>query len=266
MKRLATACIIFSLSGCISADDTEAPTTDTTEQAVSWTSLAWHSCSSLSCRVNLGSSSDRTCFLAGISGMLASGTSSYPAGANIVDNGAWGYNLYILNPNYENIGVMSVCIANTANRVTASWQAGTYATQIAPGPNSTRRCFLSGIYSRNSIGFGSFSSSTLVWADGNYHYLGGSLPAGANDTAFATCVDIANDVGDYAYGNGTGTPFFGNLNYNSAPGGVACGLTGIGGQFTTRSEPGVIVNYDGSSRYWNLSVAPWTGAWASCVL
>ena len=268
MKRIGMICLLSSLAlaGCVMEpgdEDQVDVETATAEQAVSWTSLQWHSCTSLDCTVNLGSSADRTCFIAGIRGKLASGSTAYPAGANIVNNGSWGWNLYIENPSYEDISVMTTCIPNTANRVTASWQSGSAATTIPPGPNSTRRCFLSGVWNRSSTAFGAFASNTKVWRDGNTHFLGGSLPG--NATVFATCVDIATNQGEWAYGNGSPNPFSGNLAYNPASGGIACGLTGIGGQFTTNNPGrGVIIDYNSGTRYWNWSISGWTGGNALC--
>jgi hypothetical protein len=262
-------CSALALAGCVADAEEEEildEQTSTAEQAVSWTSLQWHSCTAKDCAVNLGSSDNRTCVLAGIRGKLSGGLSGYPAGANIVNNGSWGYNLYIENPGYEDISVMTLCIANTANRTTAYWQSGQPATEIAPGPSSTRRCFLSGIWNYNTTGFSGFSSNTKVWRDGNTHFIGGSFPSGSNVRVFATCVDVATNQGEYAYGNGVSSSYAGNLTYNPATGGVACGLTGIGGQFTTANPGrGVIINYDAGTRYWNWTISPWTGGNALCV-
>lgn len=272
MNRLASLTLLSSLAlaaGCIETGDEDVLDDleiGTAEQAVSWTALQWHSCTSLSCTFSLGSSTDRTCVIAGISGRLASGSSAYPAGANIVNNGSWGWRLAIENPSYDDISVMSLCIANTANRTTASWHSGQPATEIAPGPNSTRRCFLSGLWNYNSTAFSTYSSNTVVWRDGNTHFLGGSMPAGSNMVAFATCVDVATNQGEYTIGNGTPNSYSGNLTYNPASGGVACGLTGLGGQFTTNNPGrGVIINYDSGTRYWNWSMSPWTGGDSLCV-
>jgi hypothetical protein len=262
----------LALAGCISDGEDEGLLEEegvelgTTEQAVSWTALKWHSCTSKDCTVNLGSSDNRTCFLAGLRGKLASGLSGYPAGANIVNNGSWDYNLYIENPLYEDISVMTVCIGNTANRVTANWQAGQPATLIPAGPNNTRRCFLSGIWNRSSTAFSTFASNTKVWRDGNQHFLGGSLPAGSSTSVNAVCVDVATHQGEYAWGNGVSTSYAGNLTYNPASGGVACGLTGIGGQFTTNNPGrGVLIGYNSGTRFWNWTMSPWTGGNALCV-
>jgi len=272
-KGIFSALVIssFSLAGCVgdspegSASSTDGPdpaATSTIDQAVAGTSLTWHPCSSTSCTVPLGGSAGQTCFLAGITGTLATGTPSAPAGVNIVDDGT-NYTLYILNPTLGNIGAMTTCITNTANRVTASWFSPNGATQIPQSPTSNRRCFLSGVISYNWAGFSTFASNAHVLPQGNAYYITGAFPAGSEDSIYATCVD-ASDVGDYSYGNGSSASFFGNLNFN--PGGVACGLTGVGGQFIVRTNPGVMVNYNSATEYWNLSVAPSTGAWAECVM
>lgn len=276
-KHFIMASLVSTLAfaGCISeegegellegegADEVE---TSSTEQAVSWTALNTYSCNSdLDCQFNLGSSSDRTCFLAGIRGRLAAGITGYPAGANIVDNGSWGYNLYIKNPSYDDITVTTICIGNHSNKATASWNGGA-ATQIPAGPNSTRRCFLSGIYNYNSTAFSTWSTNTKVWRDGNVHFLGGTMPSGSNVSVRAVCVDVATNQGEYAYGNGTNSSYSGNLTYNPATGGVACGLTGIGGKFTTVNPgSGVMIGYNSGTRYWNWSMSPWTGGNALCV-
>jgi hypothetical protein len=267
------AVCLLSLSACAleeeggeAVDDEAELELGTTEQAVSWTALKWHSCTSLECGAHLGPSTDRTCFIAGIRGRLASGSTSYPAGANVVNNGSLGWNLYIENPNYDDISVMTTCIANTSNRVTAYWQAGTAAKEIPPGPSSTRRCFLSGIWNRNSTAFSTFSSNVKVWRDGNTHFIGGSLPSGSNATVFATCVDVATNQGEWAIGNGTGSTYTGNLAYNPASGGVACGLTGLGGAFTTNNPGrGTVINYDAGTRFWNWTINHLVGGNALCV-
>lgn len=275
MKNNATYSIVsvlssLALAGCAVDGETEEDLgdveTSTTEQAVSWTALQWHSCTSQSCTISLGSSTDRTCFLAGLRGKLASGLTGYPAGANVVNNGSWGWRLVIENPGYEDISAMTTCIPNTANRVSASWQAGQPATAIPPGPSATRRCFLGGMWNRSSTAFSTFASNTKVWRDRNTHFLGGTMPGGSNLLVHATCVDVPTHQGEYAWGNGVSASYAGNLTYNPASGGVACGLTGIGGQFTTNNPGrGVIINYDAGTRWWNWSMSGWTGGNSLCV-
>ncbi len=277
-QKLVTAVLIGSLSlfaACIdnedpapSGDDTTAPsTTDTTastQQAVSWTSTTWHSCSSLSCSWDLGDPATTTCFLAGMTGKLSSGSSEYPAGSAVVNNGTyWG--LYILNPSYENISVMTTCITATANRVSGWWGGGA-ATEI-PNATATRRCFLAGVYSYNSKPFSIYNSYVQVWRDGAVHFLGGNMPSGASVSAQATCVDVpAQDGGGWSWGNGTANNASGNITYDAAPGGWACGLTGIGGEFLTAdASKGVVIGYNSSTRYWDWTFSPWTQAWANCV-
>ena len=268
-------CSVLALAGCISEegegedgellDDDLGAETSSTEQAVSWTSLNTFSCNSdLDCTFNLGPSTNRTCFVAGMRGRLTAGVAGYPAGAKIVDNGSWGYNLYIKNPAYNDITVTAICIGNTANRTTAFWSGGA-ATQI-PAGTASRRCFLSGLYNYNSTAFSTFATNTKVWRDGNVHFLGGNLPAGSQANVSAVCVDVPTNQGVYEYGNGTSSSFAGNLTYNPASGGVACGLTGIGGQFTT-SNPGrgVMIGYNAGTRYWNWTLSPWTGGNVLCV-
>ncbi|XXT19550.1 hypothetical protein WME94_55940 [Sorangium sp. So ce429] len=279
MNRFATTLFLFSLAGCAldgtevdgtEVDGTESPevageATASTAQAVSWTSTTWHTCSGSECSGNLGSTADRTCFLAGITGALAGGSSLNPVGAN-VSGATENWRVFIRNPNNNKISVMTTCIANTANRVTAHWYTGNAATLIPAGPSSTRRCFLGGVWSLNSTGFSTFASNVQVWRDGNDHFLGGSMPAGSSNSVFATCVDVPTSAGTWAYGNGTASTVTGNISYNPAAGGVACGLTSIGGKLTTASTSnGVVINYNSATRFWNWTFSPWTGADALCV-
>lgn len=271
MNKLAPFILLSSLAlaaGCIETgeeDTVEDLELGTAEQAVSWSVIQWHACTQQNCTVSLGSSTDRTCVMAGISGKLASGSSAYPAGARVLDNGS-AWQVVIHNPGYEDISVMSLCIPNTANRTTVSWHSGDAATTIAPGPSSTRRCFLSGLWNRSSTAFSTYGSNTVVWRDGNTHFLGGSMPAGSNVTTFATCVDVATFQGQYTIGNATPNFYSGNLAYNPASGGVACGLTGLGGQFTTLNpERAVYIDYNAGTRYWTWSMSPWTGGDSLCV-
>jgi hypothetical protein len=266
IEYLVGLCLISALPSCVAASDDPGEDLDTasTEQAVSWTHLSWHKCTSLRCDVALDDPATSTCFLAGITGKLASGSPQDPAGANIVNNGSyWG--LHILNPNYEDVSVMTACIANTANRVEASWHTGTAATEIANG-TANRRCFLSGVYSYGATGFSTYASSVEVWRDGNSHFIGGSMPAGSNDTIFARCVDTTTREGSWEYGNNSANSAGGNLAYNPATGGVVCGLTAIGGRLTvTDPSRGVWIDYDSATRYWNWTFTPYTNARAFCV-
>jgi hypothetical protein len=59
-----------------------------------------------------------------------------------------------------------------------------------------------------------------------------SFPSGAEVTLGMQCATIPSLVGDWSWGNGTGSPVNGSLTTGSSK---ACGLTGIGGIFNTGS-------------------------------
>lgn len=125
---------------------------------------------------------------------------------------------------------------------------------------------MGGVHSYASPGFSTFSTNARIWRDGNSHFIGGTFPSGSKNRIFATCVDVATSQGVWQYGNGAATTFTGNLAYNPASGGVACGLTGIGGVFNTANpNKGAWISYDSSTRYWNWTLTPYTGAYALCV-
>ena len=277
MKSLALLLSSVAFAGCVDASgdspdeteagsDTTAPETGSTEQAVSWTSLAWHSCTSLNCSWSLGDPATSTCVIAGITGKLAGDTSGYPSGVTVVNNGTyWG--LYVMNPNYENISVMTTCIPNTGHRVEGSWYANSAATLIPAGSGVNRKCFLSGVVNYNGKAFSTWDSNTTISRDpdGVDYWIGGSMPSGSSARIDARCVDIPVNYGDWGVWWGYNYTTTQNLAFNPAAGGVACALTGLGGQFnSTSTSNGAYINYDSGSRYWNWTLSPGVHAYAEC--
>jgi hypothetical protein len=273
MKNFGMALIAsLAFAGCMDQEggdtnDTDSPDTETasTEQGVNGTALSWHGCTQLDCGWNIGNPATQTCFVSGITGKLASGTGEYPAGVMVVNNGTyWG--LWVSNPSYENIGVMTTCITNTANRVSTEWMAGTPSTLISGG-NASRKCFLAGVYNYNGKGFSTWESDATIKRDpdGLDYWIGGSFPSGSTVKIGATCVDIAENYGDWGEWWGYSTTLNGTLAFNPASNGVACGLTGIGGLFTTADQSkGVVINYNTSTRYWYWTMTPGVHGYAEC--
>src|SRR6185312_2222372 len=191
MKSLSVFLVSAALMGCIDqgdpadpadgADEAKATATSSTEQSVSWTALQWHSCTSLNCGWNLGDPATSTCFIAGVTGKLADGSSSYPAGVTVVNNGTyWG--LWVMNPSYDNISVMTTCIPNTGHRVEKSWSANSPATLISAGNSVNRKCFLAGIVNYNSKAFSTWEIDVTISRDPDNvdYWIGGSMPAGSS--------------------------------------------------------------------------------------
>jgi hypothetical protein len=274
MIRFATGLMVSSLAfaGCMdqgdSPEDTTAdePATSSTAQSVSWTALQWHSCTSLSCGWSLGDPATSTCFIAGVTGRLADGSTSYPAQVAVINNGTyWG--LSIANPSYNNISVMTTCIPNTGHRSEASWYAGAAAKLIPAGAGVNRKCFLAGITNWSPKAFSTWESNVTISRDPDNvdYWIGGDFPAGSNMRVDARCVDIPYNYGDWNIWWGYPTNYTGTLAFNPASSGVACALTGIGGPFTTSdATKGVVINYDASTRYWNWSFTPGIHGYSEC--
>lgn len=231
-----------------------------TEQAIGQAGTYWWGTSNNgNTTTNLGTATDRTCFLTGVQGNLkptVSGNSSF-VGLYIY-NGDWWVTVTHFNSKALGVGVQ--CINTDTNRTAeVTWTDGS-AAKLLGAVTGQRRCFLTRVESKG--GFVSNSDHARVWNDGYNWYLGGDLSAAGG--ARARCVDvptavyywhvIAPDVGG----------FTNNLSYD--PGGVVCMLSGIGGRFTTSSfTDGVSIDYNSGTRYWEITINNGKRAWSTCV-
>ena len=242
-------------------DDLDDDVTGEAEQAVSGAQLRTVNCSDLRCDVPLGDPDTQTCFLIGIRGRLASGSPSYPAGANIVGNV-----LHILNPSYEHIGVTTACTNSIGHRLTVTAQLPSLLPFTVPNATASQRCFLSGIYNYNSTAFSTPSQSVEVKPTGGTNYILSSLQLGSQVQVSATCFD-ATRVDEFSYSNSGSTMLQKVLSFNPTTGGtVVCGLQKVQGQFTTTSSnSGVSISYDSLTRYWFEHIWPDVGSRAFCV-
>ncbi|MDQ3340297.1 MAG: hypothetical protein M4D80_34495 [Myxococcota bacterium] len=241
---------------------------DETEQAVTWTGLSPFyqtqttntvSCSFRDCRKDLGAAADMTCFLAGIKGSLSEGSSNYPAGAQVFVSGT-RWVLQMLNPFGSGIGARTVCIPNKTNRIISRAWHSTDPVDVIPAGTSKRRCFLGGIWNYGTAAFSGFNTTVNVQRNSNgTHTMGGVLPAGSNVRAYSTCVDLDVDLGGGAWGNGTPNNVSSVLAQND--GGVACGLTGIGGHIQEMNQ-GADITY--ASPNWVWSISAYGSAYAHC--
>jgi hypothetical protein len=238
------------------------PATGEVRQAVSAIGFYDYYCSSGTCNFDIGSTTGRTCFLAGVWGTLAGGAASiYP-----IIGGT--YRLHLNHLPFQRIGARAICISGTTNRTTASWRGGQTATQIRGTVTSQRRCFINGVSneSGDTNGFDTGSDYTQVWKDSaGKWYLGGSMSGLADPYVSAVCVDVPTDRGLWGIvANPGGTVNF-NTAYN-ASGGVACGLNKLGGKFTTPSfSDGVDVGYNSGTRYWDITAVNDKQAQTTCV-
>jgi hypothetical protein len=274
MNRLFACVLVPALGfvGCMDADDSP-DSLGATEQNVSSTLLAFNSCANGSCDVAIDTAFGNVCFLAGVVGDLTDASGSVPAGA-WVDNINNGQNtnqwwIHLRSPNANNIGAMTACIP-AATYTHASWYAGN-AGMVVHG-SATTRCFMSGVENFNyRYAYSGFDSNAFIdrkpVGRGVDQILNGFFPVGSNIRLDMNCTDIPTSWGDWNYGNGTASGVTFNLAANDPPyGGVVCGLTGLGGQFATKSSnDGVLIQYSSGTSTWGIEISAWKGMHAECV-
>lgn len=261
--------LALSTAACVEDMSDEAPLLEEHQQAVAGTLLTPFyqtqttnstACTFRACRKDLASAADQTCFLAGVKGSLSEAQSLYPSGVRVLmSQGRWV--LEMDNPYGSGIGARAVCITNTANRIVShSWHSSDPVASIGAGTTGKRRCFLAGVRNYNDTAFSTFDTNVYIRrnTDGTTT-VGGTFPAGSSVRVYTTCVDVDVNRGDWEYGNGISTAFTGQLAVND--GGVACGLTGIGGHIETMSQ-GADITYP--SPNWAWWIGAYGGARAHC--
>jgi hypothetical protein len=218
------------------------------EQRVSAFGIWGYGCTSGFCNYDLGTLTDRTCFLGGLSGDLRGGYA-------LVTRLNGRFRLELRGGTGKTVGATAICISGNTNLVTASWSAGLAAKEIKGVVTSQRRCFLSGVFNGYSThGFDNTGDYAYVWKDSvGKWWLGGNIAGNPDTSAYATCVDIPSGQGVWGIVAPTvGTASF-NMAYNS--GNIACGITKIGGPLTGAGAEGVTVNYNAGTRYWTFTAS-----------
>jgi len=232
-----------------------------TTQAVTW-SGSTYSCTGGACYTDLGLSANRTCFLGGIYGSL------HEAGVSIFRYADGHYKLRIGTPDGQKLSATAICISGATNLIQKYWSGGDAATAIGGTVTSTRRCFLTQI--ENNVvnrGFDNTGDYARVWKDsvGNW-FLGGSLSGGATSTAGAVCIDVPSDRGTWGIVANAGAGNTVAFDVAEDTGGVVCGLTKLGGNFTTNSfSDGLGLDYNAGTHFWNVKAINGKQATIHCV-
>ncbi len=253
--------------GCVDADDPEdAAELGETEQEVSSTVLETFTCSTTpSCRFDLGSDSNRACFLAGIRGPAGGLGGSFGSYTSIYDTGStWALAVY--PPAGGTLKVTTACVSPAGNVTKQLWNS-TFPTSAEQIPNTTpqSRCFLS-IFSGQAGGLTHYNDSIKTWKDSaGKWWIGGSTVGDSYLSGGAICFDVAVNHSTWAWGQGSSGSITGDIGSNST-GGVACGLTELGGKFTTNStSDGVHINYLSGSAQWIWTFVNYKHAHANCI-
>ena len=254
---------LFALAGCVEPQD--APAIDEAEQAVTTPIMRSNICSSGTCaNISISGTGADVCFFTEIDGDLARGGS-----ARIHKGFGPNWMLDIISPSNNNIRVVTACIslsgrANTATLV--SWSSQSQHNPVFHGTASTR-CFLSEVTANNTSAFLGFDTNFFIanQQPGQYDYgVLGAFPSGANVTIGMECFSTPSLLWGLAYGNGTPNKAFGGLVSGDTAQNMVCGLTGLGGIFSTPSiTDGVRVYRTGTA--WEWEAEAWKGIWGQCV-
>ncbi|HET6195825.1 MAG TPA: hypothetical protein VFE12_08730 [Acetobacteraceae bacterium] len=178
--------------------------------------------------LDLGTTTARTCFIAGIRGNLG------PTSAVTVSQSSGEWWLNISNSHGNAVAADATCISTAKNRTSEFVQVGNGSTTIAAGITGNRRCYLTRVES-NAGTANAFSQTSdrvrvIRQTDATWE-LNVTQGTGANATVGATCVDTTAGVG---FGlEDAPDPGVISDNADSNIASDACALRGIGGHFTT---------------------------------
>jgi hypothetical protein len=242
-------------------DDATGGKLGTVEQSVVWGGTT-QTCSGGTCYFDYGVTAGRTCYLAGLWGSLND------ASASILGYADGRYKLRLGVPVGQRLNATVICIGTKTNFREGFWTGGNAATPINGTVTASRRCFLTQIDNNVSVrGFDTTSDYARVWKDGAGNwYLGGSLSGGAGTRAAAACVDVPADYGLWGIVSNPGAGNTVAFDLAEDTGGVACGLTKLGGNFTTNStSDGLGIEYNAGTRFWGIKAVNGKQAAAICV-
>jgi hypothetical protein len=249
--------------GCVGSPDADAATESVGASSEAFSGYWGYSYGTTgNAVIDIGSSTDRTCFLTGVTARPSTN-----AEVSILPDGSQDWVLTV-DPNYQGMGgAFASCVGSAAGRTPVVYWAGGPAKNLG-AVTASRRCFLTAV--RMELGFNQDGDYVRIFtgldANGvNSWWLGGVQSSqDSYVSAGAVCIDVSGDDGSWVYQAGDiGTTTI-PLAYN--PGGVDCFLTGIGGRFVTGNwNDGVfITNQVGINQFTLTTVNGKTG-WANCV-
>ncbi len=197
--------------------------------------------------VDLGSASNKTCFLSGVGGTLANGDPVFGvAGAYISIDANNHYQLVVdAGQSANQAEAHATCLfiapsSATPSPVTTTGNTQVMVAQAVPG----RQCFLTGIVSRWTALSSADAKIEVSIIGSNWVLVNSGLPVNDNSVdSFAQCVDLPNTTAVFQENNWTGTFTVSAMQEtSSAP--VACGLRGFKGAFTgATGDDGVNLNW-----------------------
>lgn len=264
MKVVFWSLVVSSFAGCMDAEDP--PELGAAEQAVTTPWVTNHTCGSGSCTdMVISGNGASVCFITELDGDLAHGGS-----ARIHKGFGSVWYLDIISPSNNNIKVGTACInLRSGNPQTlVTWSSQSQHNPVYHGTASSR-CFLSEVTANNTAAFLTFDTSFFIanQQPGQYDYgVLGAFPSapGANVTIAMECFGAPSLLAGLAYGNGSPNPVNNTLVTGDSAQDVVCGLTGLGGMFSTASTTDGIRTYR-SGTSWGCEASGWKGIWGQCV-
>ena len=230
------------------------------QQVAAWGYWGYGCSNDAWCYYDLGTLTDRTCFLVGVSGDYRDG---YIKVARYNSN--WRLEMHA--EANKSIGARAVCISGDTNSISTTWIAGNPAKQILGTITSKRRCFLAGFSNAGttiSSGLDNATDYIRTWKDsvGNW-WVGGSIAGAATPYVYSTCVDVPAAYNPY----GIVAPASGTASFDMVENvaGDICGITKFGGPLIGGASDGVNIGYDGGTHFWNFSAQNGKFGEALCV-
>jgi hypothetical protein len=215
---------------------------------------------------NIGTATNRTCFLSGLAGNITPAGSTGQTGAGVHINANGDYEIYV-DSDGGWLNTFARCVNTSAGRTAeVTWNTFQAAQQLAPVA-AGRRCFLTSVTTSNAYppdgpGFRSNSDYVRVWQDGSHWWVGGVQTGMA--WATARCINVSADYGGWEWI--AGDPGTRQDLLSGNPGGVTCLLTGVGGHFTRNDwVDGAYVSYDAGINQFYMNTKNGHTGWANCV-
>ncbi len=252
------------LSSCVddptlADDELDADELGETAQQVTSTTLSSHTCSTTSpCNFNLGAATNRACVISGVRGKAAgayAGIFQFPDRNELTIYAA---------ANGVPLTVTTTCVSPAANVKTQRWNTNFGVPSVAiAGTTASSRCFLN-IFSGQAGGLTHTGDTIRTFKENGVWKIGGSTVAGSYLSGGAICFDVATNHSSWGWTQGAGS-ITGNIASNST-GGVACGLTQLGGVFNTNSSSdGVHIDYNSAASQWIWTFVNFKSATANCI-
>jgi hypothetical protein len=231
--------------------------------------------------IDMGTASNRTCFLSGMTGsltILAAPNEPSQTGVFVTIDGNNEYRLSVQTNAGNRLTAYARCVNSAAGRTAEkTWHTGQAAQILADvdPAHPNRRCFLTAITNvgvgggagpTDAAGFSVWTDNVQVRSDG-VHWLIGGHQSGAGSVAYGTarCIDVNGDLGSWQWG--CGGQCTAQFPLSDDPGGAAtCLLTGIGGAFTADDwSDGAFITFDQSLSQFYMNTKNGKTGWANCV-